>query len=75
VLHSGISGVRQITPRSYVCNEIVWEYLSSYFDPGGDGRNDIYRAYRVSYDWIPQRQRPEERRVVPPDLTDLRIAP
>lgn len=61
----------EVTPD----NEIVWEYVVPYFNPGGDGRNNIYRAYRIPYDWIPQLDQPRERRVVPPDLSEFRIAP
>jgi len=56
-------------------NEIVWEYILPYFNANGNGRNNTYRAYRVPYEWIPQLERPEERRVVPPALSEFRIAP
>ena len=52
----------EVTPEG----EIVWEYVSPYFNPRGDGRNNIYRAYRVPYDWIPQLDRPDEIAVIPP---------
>ena len=61
----------EVTPE----HEIVWEYISPYFNPNGNGRNNIYRAYRVPYGWIPQLPRPEERRVVPPELSEFRIEP
>ena len=63
-------------------NEIVWEYVNPHFvfeDAAGriseNGRNNMYRAYRVPYDWIPQLPRPEERAVVPPELSEFRIEP
>ncbi len=53
-------------------HELVWEYISPYW-----GRlfkmNMVYRAYRAPYDWIPQLARPEERPVVPPDITSFRV--
>jgi hypothetical protein len=55
-------------------NEIVWEYIVPHFE-SSTGRNNIYRAYRIPYDWIPQLPRPEERAVVPPDLAAFRIEP
>ncbi|MFC1868004.1 aryl-sulfate sulfotransferase [Thermodesulfobacteriota bacterium] len=39
--------------------EIVWEYLSPYFGKR-ENRNEVYRAYRVPYSWIPQIEKPEE---------------
>ncbi len=55
-------------------NEIVWEYVVPHFAPDSS-RHNIYRAYRVPYDWVPQLTRPEERAVVPPALSEFRIAP
>jgi hypothetical protein len=53
--------------------EIVWEYVSPYFGKEVKTRNTIYRAHRIPYDWIPQLERPEERPVLPPDLSEFRI--
>ena len=55
--------------------DIVWEYISPYFETERPSRNTIFRAYRVPYDWIPQLERPTERAVVPPSLGDFRIEP
>jgi len=55
--------------------EIVWEYVSPYFETREAASNAVYRAYRVPYDWIPQLERPRERAVVPPDLAEFRIEP
>ena len=52
--------------------EIVWEYVSPFFSDDETPTHRIYRAHRVPYDWIPQPQ-PEERPVVPPDLSTFRI--
>jgi len=54
--------------------EIVWEFVNPYFN-ANNGRNNMYRAYRVPYDWVPQLQRPQERAVIPPNLAEFRIQP
>jgi hypothetical protein len=46
---------------------IVWEYMNPLF-AGPRQSNDVYRAYRLPYDWIPQLARPTEKPVTPPDL-------
>jgi hypothetical protein len=53
--------------------EIVWEYVSPYFDDADVRSHRVYRAYRVPYEWIPQVQQPAEVPVVPPDLSTFRI--
>ena len=53
-------------------NEIVWEYVNPHFSME-NGRNFMYRAYRVPYDWVPQLPRPEERLVIPPQNSEFRI--
>jgi hypothetical protein len=53
--------------------EIVWEYISPFFETERPTRNTIYRAHRVPYDWIPQLDRPEEHPVIPPNLTEFHI--
>ncbi len=71
LITEGAAGrVFEVTPE----NEIVWEYVVPHF-AADSGRNNIYRAYRVPYDWIPQLQRPEERAVIPPALSEFRIEP
>ena len=55
--------------------EIVWEYVSPYFVDREASSNAVFRAYRLPYDWIPQLDRPQERAVVPPNLSDFRITP
>ena len=55
--------------------EIVWEYVSPFFGSENSVSNRIFRAHRVPYEWIPQLERPTERAVVPPDITEFRIAP
>lgn len=56
-------------------DEIVWEYVSPYFGTDNSRTNRIFRAHRVPYDWVPQLERPVERRVVPPDIREFRITP
>jgi hypothetical protein len=53
-------------------HEIVWEYISPYFDKGGT-QNMVYRAYRLPYDWIPQLARPEERPIPRLDNSTFRV--
>jgi hypothetical protein len=58
--------------------EIVWEYVNPFAakEPAPLGTTSrIYRAYRVPYDWVPQLDRPRERRVVPPPNNQFRIEP
>ena len=52
---------------------IVWEYMSPFFGDGPRPSNAVYRAYRVPYDWIPQLERPHERAVTPPALSDFKL--
>ncbi len=51
---------------------IVWEYMNPLF-AGPRASNDVYRAYRVPYEWIPQLKRPEERAVTPPALGEFAL--
>jgi hypothetical protein len=43
-------------------NEIVWDYVSPYYDKERH-MNGIYRAYRVPYSWVPQADIPKEKAV------------
>ena len=58
-----------------VDGEIVWEYINPYFYASDDQRNNFFRAYRVPYEWIPQLTPPQQRPVVPPDISEFRIEP
>ncbi len=51
---------------------IVWEYMYPVFS-GANPTNNVYRAYRVPYGWIPQLPKPGERRVTPPSNGDFRV--
>mgnify|MGYP001824069917 CR=1 FL=1 len=62
--------------------EIVWEYVSPDFMQGAampgqpqptQQSNDIYRAYRVPYEWAPQLTKPVETAVIPPHNKDFRV--
>jgi hypothetical protein len=46
---------------------IVWEYMNPLF-AGPRASNDVYRAYRLPYGWIPQLAVPTEKAVTPPEL-------
>ena len=58
-----------------VDGEIVWEYINPFFYESDDTRHNIYRAFRVPYDWVPQLDRPEEQAIVPPHPSEFRIEP
>jgi len=51
---------------------IVWEYMNPLF-AGPRQSNDVYRAYRLPYEWIPQLARPGEKAVTPPALGDFSV--
>jgi len=51
---------------------IVWEYMNPLF-AGPRSSNDVYRAYRLPYEWIPQLTRPTETAVTPPALGDFAV--
>jgi hypothetical protein len=51
---------------------IVWEYVNPLF-AGPRQSNDVYRAYRLPYDWIPQLTPPTERAVIPPALGSFSV--
>lgn len=55
--------------------QIVWEYIYPAPDNGkGKGpNNQVYRAYRLPYEWIPQLPRPTERSVTPPPAATFRV--
>jgi len=51
---------------------IVWEYMNPLFG-GPQASNNVYRAYRVPYEWIAQIPRPKEVPVVPPARGEFRV--
>jgi hypothetical protein len=57
--------------------EIVWEYISPYFRAKKNisSDNNIFRAYRVPYEWVPQVRKPAENAVIPPSNSEFRINP
>lgn len=54
-------------------HEIVWEYVNPYTKKDGIS-NQVYRAYRYPYDWVPQANASNEVEVVPPKNTQFRLA-
>ena len=58
----------ELTPE----HEIVWEYMSPYAFRGREARQ-IYRAYRVPYEWAPQVKKPEETAVPRLDNGKFRV--
>jgi hypothetical protein len=53
-------------------HEIVWEYLSPYAFRM-PGISQVYRAYRVPYDWVPRLARPEEKEIARLDNYRFRV--
>ena len=63
-------------PSKSRLTKIVWELRSTPCHYESDEvRQNIYRSYRVPYDWVPQLDRPIERAVVPPHPSEFRIEP
>jgi hypothetical protein len=58
----------EVTPKY----EIVWEYVSPYFDEK-ETQNGVYRAYRVPYEWAPQARKPAEKAVIPLPNSKMRV--
>jgi hypothetical protein len=52
--------------------QIVWEYISPHWDRK-TRHNQVYRAYRVPYEWVPQLDEPEEREVPRLDNRKFRV--
>lgn len=75
LITEGANGrIFEVTPE----REIVWEYMSPFFhspNPKFKPVNQVYRAYRVPYEWVPQLKKPVERAVIPPDNSQFRINP
>lgn len=53
--------------------ELVWEYISPYFYNAYPSLNEVYRAYRYPYDYVPQLEKPEEVAIEPIDITNFRV--
>lgn len=68
ITNGSVGQFQEVTPDL----EIVWEYISPYFNENGK-YNLVYRAYRMPYDYIPQLKKPAETPVLPPDNSKLRI--
>lgn len=61
----------EVTPE----HEVVWEYIDPYeANIGGKYRmNQVFRAYRVPYDWVPQLPQQEEVPVPKIDVSTFRV--
>ena len=68
ICNGAVGQFQEVTPK----HEIVWEYISPYYNPNGK-YNLVYRAYRVPYDFVPQLQKPVETAVIPPNNPDFVI--
>ena len=53
--------------------ELVWEYVSPYCYSAYPGLNEVYRAYRYPYDYVPQVEAPTEVAIAPIDNKDFRL--
>lgn len=55
--------------------EIVWEWISPYFNENEKGilKNPIYRAYRYSYDYLPFLDKPNEISIEKIDIRNFRM--
>ena len=68
MITEGVNGrIFEVTPD----DEVVWDYISPYFDASGN--NMIYRAYRIPYDYVPQAVHSKEKEVIAPDSARLRL--
>ncbi len=71
ITNGAVGQLQEVTPD----HEIVWEYISPYYNWGTGDYNLVYRCYRVPYDYVPQLPQPVEQPVTPPDITKFRIPP
>jgi len=68
ITNGAVGQFQEVTPK----HEIVWEYISPYYNPNGK-YNLVFRAYRVPYDYVPQLKKPNEKAVIPPDNANFRV--
>ena len=63
----------EVTPEC----DIVWEYINPHnlLKSNQLFSSNIFRGYRVPYDWVPQVQPSHERAVIPPNNSDFRVSP
>jgi len=67
IAEAGTGRVFEVTPEK----EIVWEYVR----PPLGVVCEVFRPIRCPYEWIPQLQKPVERAVIAPKLSEFKIAP
>ena len=69
LITEGATGrIFEVTPEK----KIVWEFMN----PPGEGRgglNNVYRAYRIPYSWLPQVPAPEEVPIAKPDAASFHV--
>ncbi len=53
-------------------HELVWEFVCPYKNKVLN-MNNVYRAYRVPYEWVPQATHKPEVAIVPPDMENYRL--
>ena len=68
ITNGAVGQFQEVTPD----NEIVWEYISPWYNPNGKF-NLVYRCYRAPYDYVPQLKKPQEFAVTPPENTTFKI--
>ena len=63
--------VQEVTPEKTV----VWEYVNPIRNRKMPPlmQTQIYRTYRIPYEWVPQLEVPEEVDVLPPDIDTYRV--
>lgn len=52
--------------------DTVWEYISPYVDTKFS-HNQVYRAYRIPYEWVPQLDPPKEIPILRLDNSKFRV--
>ncbi len=69
LITEGASGMMLEVTRNH---EVVWEYISPYW--GNIVHiNQVYRAYRIPYEWIPQLEKPVETDIPAIDVRTFRM--
>ena len=66
----GMSGRLMEVTRS--C-ELVWEYISPYCYMAYPTLNEVYRAYRYPYDYVPQLEKPEGVAIAKVEIKNFRV--
>jgi hypothetical protein len=68
LITEGVDGrIFEITPDY----QLVWEYVNPYVTK--NYRSLVYRAYRVPYEWVPQAERTEEKKIQRLDISNFNV--